>query len=144
MTNHDSVTLTGIVATTPRRLTTSTGLDIASFRYATTQRHYDQSAQKWVDGDTNWYTITAFRHLAIGVYSSINKGDRVIVTGRLRIRDWENNDKTGTSIDVEADTIGHDLNWGTSTFTRTPHKAAADDMPGQDTETTSPAPEPEA
>ena len=129
-----SITLTGLVATAPRRITTSAGLDIASFRLATTQRRYDQNTHTWVDGSTNWYTVTAFRHLAANTYTSIQKGDRVIVTGTVRIRDWESGEKTGTSIDVDADAIGHDLNWGTSTLTRTPKTA-----PAAEPESTSPA-----
>lgn len=74
---------------------------------------------KWVDGETNWYTITAFKNLAINTAGSINKGDRVIVTGELRVRDWDNGERAGTSVEVEAEAIGHDLSWGNSTFTRT-------------------------
>jgi single-strand DNA-binding protein len=138
----DQVTLTGIVATTPRRITTSDGLDIASFRLASTQRRYDQTMRQWVDAETNWYTVTAFRQLAINIYTSINKGDRVIVTGALRIRDWDNAGKTGTTIEVDADAIGHDLSWGSSNWSRTTSTAPAAEMPEQDTETTSPATEP--
>ena len=138
----DQVTLTGIVATTPRRITTSDGLDIASFRLASTQRRYDQTMRQWVDAETNWYTVTAFRQLAINIYTSINKGDRVIVTGALRIRDWDNAGKTGTTIEVDADAIGHDLSWGSSNWSRTTSTAPAAEMPEQDTETTSPDTEP--
>lgn len=115
----DSITLTGLVATSPRHLVTSEGLPITSFRLASTQRRFDRSQEKWIDGETNWYTITAFRQLAINGAGSISKGDRLIVTGRLRIRDWSNDERTGTNIDVEADAIGHDLSWGTAVYTRT-------------------------
>ncbi len=47
----DTITLTGLVATTPRHLVTSTGLPITTFRLASTQRRYDRAQQKWVDGD---------------------------------------------------------------------------------------------
>jgi single-strand DNA-binding protein len=42
-----------------------------------------------------------------------------MVSGRLKIRDWENTDRSGTTVEIEADNLGHDLFWGTSTFTRT-------------------------
>lgn len=115
----DTITLTGLVATPPRHIVTGEGLPITSFRLASAQRRYDRSQERWIDGDTNWYTITSFRQLAINASGSIAKGDRVVVTGRLRIRDWENGEKAGTNIDVEAEAIGHDLMWGTSTFSRT-------------------------
>ncbi|MGV8970486.1 MAG: single-stranded DNA-binding protein [Microbacteriaceae bacterium] len=115
----DLLTLRGFVATTPRHLVTSEGLPITSFRLASHQRRFDRTHDKWVDGDTNWYTVTSFRALAINTAGSIAKGDRVIVAGRIRIREWENGERTGTTIDVEADTVGHDLLWGTASFTRT-------------------------
>lgn len=114
----DTISLTGLVATTPKHVVTSTGLTITSFRFASTQRRYDRAEQKWVDGDTNWYTVAAFRQLATNVATSLQKGQRVIVTGRLRVRDWATEDKHGTNVEIDADAIGHDLSWGTTTFTR--------------------------
>lgn len=125
----DSITLTGLVATTPRHLTTSEGLAITSFRLASSQRRFDRAAQKWIDADTNWYTISAFRSLATNSASSVSKGDRVIVTGRLRIRDWENTDRSGTTVEIEADTLGHDMFWGTSAFTRVSSAQVSDTDP---------------
>jgi single-strand DNA-binding protein len=123
----DTLTLTGLVATTPRHLVTSEGLPITSFRLASTQRRYDRGTQKWIDGDTNWYTITAFRQLAINVVGSVNKGQRIVVSGKLRVRDWESGDRAGTTVEVDADAIGHDLSWGTSVFTRSVASAVAND-----------------
>lgn len=114
----DIITLTGLVATAPRHILTSEGLSITSFRLASTQRRFDRSADRWIDGETNWYTITSFRQLALNAASSVEKGQRVLVTGRLRIREWDNGERVGTTIDVEADSIGHDLAWGTARFTR--------------------------
>ena len=114
----DSITLTGLVATTPRHLVTSEGLPITSFRLASTQRRYDRGTQKWIDGETNWYTVTCFRQVAINVVGSITKGQRVLVLGALRVRDWESGDRAGTTVEIDAHSIGHDLAWGTSVFTR--------------------------
>ena len=82
----DALTLTGLVATTPRHLVTSEGLPITSFRLASTQRRYDRATEKWVDGETNWFTVTANRnafahvshtfthlHLSNATYSDANK-----------------------------------------------------------------------
>jgi len=123
----DSITLTGLVATTPRHLVTSEGLPISSFRLASTQRRYDRGAQKWIDGETNWYTVTAFRQLAINVVGSIAKGQRVVVTGRLRVRDWESGERAGTTVEVDADALGHDLAWGSAVFTRSIASTVAND-----------------
>jgi single-strand DNA-binding protein len=115
----DHLTITGLVATQPRHIVTSEGLPITSFRLASTQRRFDRSQARWIDGETNWYTITAFRQLAVHAAGSIEKGQRVVLSGRLRIRDWENGERTGTTVDIEAEALGHDLTWGTSVFTRT-------------------------
>jgi single-strand DNA-binding protein len=122
----DTITITGLVATVPRHLVTTEGLSITSFRLAATQRRFDRSHERWVDGDTNWYTITTFRQLAINAAGSVSKGDRVVATGRLRIRDWENGERAGTNVDIEADALGHDLSWGTSSFSRTIATAAVE------------------
>jgi single-strand DNA-binding protein len=53
----DVLTLTGLVATTPRHLVTSEGLPITSFRLASAQRRFDRSQERWIDGETNWYTV---------------------------------------------------------------------------------------
>jgi single-strand DNA-binding protein len=113
------ITVTGLVATTPRHLVTQDGLPITSLRLADSTRRFDKSQNKWVDGETNWYTITAFKQLAINVAGSVNKGDRIIVTGKLKVRDWDNGERAGTSVEIESVSIGHDLSWGTAVFTRT-------------------------
>lgn len=106
-----NITVSGLVATTPRHLVTSENLDITSFRLAELDSE-DESQS------TNWYTVVAFREIGVNASESIQKGDRVIVSGSLTIRDWDNGERTGTTVELNADTIGHDLNWGTSVFTR--------------------------
>ncbi|NQX36619.1 single-stranded DNA-binding protein [Herbiconiux sp. VKM Ac-2851] len=114
----DTMTLTGVVATAPRHITTNAGLDITSFRLASSQRRFDRERQKWVETDTNWYTVTGFRQLAQNMAASIEQGQRVVVSGRVRIRPWENAERSGTTIEIEADALGHDLGWGTAVWAR--------------------------
>lgn len=94
-----------------------------------TQRRYDTATEKWLDKDTNWYTITAFRDLAVNVVGSVIKGQRVVVTGALRVRDWESGERTGTNVEVDAETIGHDLRLGTSTCIRSVKNTAEGVVP---------------
>jgi len=115
----ETITVSGLVATTPRHLVTQDGLPITSFRLASSQRRFDRSQNRWVDGETNWYTVTAFRQLAINAAGSVSKGDRILVGGKLRVRDWDNGERAGTSVEIEAESLGHDLTWGSSVFTRT-------------------------
>lgn len=115
----EQITVQGLIATTPRHIKTQDGLDITSFRLASSQRRYDRNQNRWIDSETNWYTITAVKSLAVNAFASVNKGDRLIISGKLRIRDWDNGSSSGTSVEIEADSLGHDLSWGKSVFTRT-------------------------
>ena len=106
----NKLSVSGLVATTPRYILTAEGLEILSFRLASSID----------DGDiTNWYTVSAFRQLATNARDSINKGDRVVVSGSIKVRDWDNGERSGTSVEIEADFLGHDLTYGTSVFART-------------------------
>lgn len=115
----ETVSVAGLVATTPRYLVTQDNLPIVSFRLASSTRRFDRATSRWVDGETNWYTVTAFNTLATNANASIHKGDRIMLTGKLRVRDWDNGERSGTSVEIEADAMGHDLTWGNSEFTRT-------------------------
>jgi single-strand DNA-binding protein len=104
-----NVTITGLVATTPRYILTIEEVPIISFRLASEENS---------NGVINWYTITAFNKLAENVRDSVDKGHRVIVSGEMNIRDWDNGERTGTSVEVISNSVGHDLNYGTTEFTR--------------------------
>ncbi|WP_158603948.1 single-stranded DNA-binding protein [Cryobacterium tepidiphilum] len=123
---NDMTTVTGVVGTPPKHYVTASGLPITTFRLASGLRRFDKDKKAWVDAGTNWYNVSGFRHLAFNLARSINKGDHVLVTGRLKVRNWEKDDKRGTSMDLEADAVGHDLFWCTTTPVRSaPSPASA-------------------
>ena len=133
----DSITLTGIVATDPRHIVTTEGLAITTFRLASGQRKLDRATNTWVDADTNWYTVSTFRLLARNVARSVQKGQHVMLTGKLRQREWKSGDRSGTSVEVAAESLGHDLNWYMTTAIRTgmtsqtpPNSGSASTGPG--------------
>jgi single-strand DNA-binding protein len=112
------VTVTGVVASEPRAVRLEDGLRITSFRVASTTRRRERGGD-WVDGSTTWLTVTCWRALATNAAESVHKKDRVVVHGRLRTRDWVAADGTQrTSLEVDADAVGHDLSFGTSVFAR--------------------------
>ncbi len=117
-TMSDTITITGNVATTPEFKRSGAGLPITTFRVASSQRKFDRATATWSEQGTNWYQVSTFRGLAEHAFASIRKGDRVILTGRLRVRQWDNGTKQGTSVDIDADSLGHDLLWGTTTFVK--------------------------
>lgn len=94
---------------------------VASFRVATTPRHFQRKTGTWVDGDTQWYTVSAWRDLADNCGASLRRGDPVVVHGRLRVEKWTGSSGAEmTSFEIDATFVGHDLSRGTSQFTRTP------------------------
>lgn len=112
------ITLVGNIATPPQFKTLPSGLTIATFRLASSQRRFDQSSGGWVDGDRSFFTVSAYRRLAEHVHRSLNKGDRVVLTGRVKVREWENDSGKGTAVEIDAEAIGPDLMWGTTVFQR--------------------------
>lgn len=111
-----TVHVVGTVATEPRIIYPSSGTPLCSFRLASDERRYDREQQTWVEGTTNWFGVVCFRSLATHAHESFSKGDRVIVSGKLRVRNWEKDEKRGTAVEVEAEAVGHDLRWGVSRF----------------------------
>lgn len=105
----DRLTITGVVATTPRHIATSEGLAITSFRVATKPQRLNASDEVLSAAETNWYTVTAFHGLAVTAAKRLKKGDRIIASGLLRIRDWSQGERAGTTVEIEADSIGLEL-----------------------------------
>ncbi|MCX6499738.1 MAG: single-stranded DNA-binding protein [Arthrobacter sp.] len=126
---NDSITVRGFVATEIKTSTTPGGVATASFRLGSTGRRFDRSANAWVDGNTNWFTVQGYRQLAGNMGCSIKKGQRVIIVGRLKMRSWEKDGRVHHVAEIDAESVGHDLMWGSANFTRT---AGGSPVPGQD------------
>lgn len=116
----DTLTLRAFVATAPTLRTTASGVPVTNFRVASTPRWYDQAAGVFREGETNWYTINAFRALAQNTVRSLRVGQPVIVTGRLKVKKWDRDENTTiTNVEIDATTVGHDLTFGTALYERT-------------------------
>lgn len=129
---NDNVTILGRVGADPKRSETANGVAVVNFRVASTQRRFDSKTQTWIDAGTNWYNVSAFRQLADHVKSSLHQGDGVIVTGKLKLREWENAERKGMSADIDAEAIGHDLRWGASAFAKASRPSAAQESVPED------------
>lgn len=138
MTDH--ITVIGNIASIPERRELPGGGIAVGFRLASTQRRLDNG--QWVDVHTNWYSVSAYRKLAEHALSSLEKGQRVIVTGRFRVKQWESGGKTGTVAEIDADGLGPDLMFGTATFRRSSTPAEAGLAPATDAWATSTPGEP--
>lgn len=113
-----NVSINGNVVGEPVMVPTKTGVAMCSLRVAVNSRKFDKVSMSWLDGDTTYFNVTSWRGLAENVGSSVKKGDPVVVVGKLRVREWTKDEKSGTSVEIEAASIGHDLSRGSSAFTR--------------------------
>ncbi|WP_455112353.1 single-stranded DNA-binding protein [Rothia mucilaginosa] len=128
----DTILIRGFTASDPALSTLPNGVPVVNFRLASTPRWQDATGT-WKEGTTNWYTVKAYRRLAQNIATSIEKGQPLVVSGRQRISRWNREDGTqGTTVEVDALGIGHDLNYGTSTFARTVEKRTVNEgsLPG--------------
>lgn len=116
---ENTAVVVGNLAADPEYRRLDNGIEVANFRVGSTRRRFDRTTSTWVDGETSWWRVSCWRALAANVAESLRKGDRVVVVGRVRTTSWETQEgRSGTSVEVEADAIGHDLTWGKSSFTR--------------------------
>jgi single-strand DNA-binding protein len=116
--NDIITTVVGNAVTDVSLRTTTSGASVASFRLASNSRRFDKATKSWVDQEPSYLSITAWSQLAENVALSVHKGQSVVVTGKLKVRQWQDGDKNGTAVEIDAQAIGHDLNRGTSDFTK--------------------------
>lgn len=117
--NETTVTVVGHVATEPTLRSTSGGARVTSFRLASTERRFDKGLSAWRDAHTTFFTVTAWRAMAENVCGSVQKGQPVVVHGRLRDSSYDNRDgQRRTVLEIEAFALGHDLSRGVAVFTK--------------------------
>jgi single-strand DNA-binding protein len=119
MSNETVITIIGNLTDDPELRFTASGVALARFSIASTPRRFDKDKGEYVDGDTLFLRATAWRQLAENVAESLQRGQRVIATGRLRQSNWETpeGDKR-SSIDLEVDEIGPSLTFATAKVTK--------------------------
>jgi single-strand DNA-binding protein len=119
MVNEAQFSVTGYIATSPKLGYTRDGTRTLSMRVGWTPRRFDRATQDWVDQPSSFISVQCFRKVAEHAGFCLHRGDPILVRGTLRVREYE--DQTGakrTSVDVVADTLGHDLSRGMSMFAR--------------------------
>jgi single-strand DNA-binding protein len=113
--NH--TTIVGNLVDDPELRFTNTGIAVANMRVAVTQRM--QQDGEWRDGDTSYLKVHVWRGQAEHLADSLSKGDRVMVTGRLRQRSWETPEGERRSVtEIEADEVGASLKFATAKVER--------------------------
>jgi single-strand DNA-binding protein len=114
----NSVTLVGNITRDPELRFTTGGRGVASFGLAVNRRY--QVNGEWQD-QTSYFNIVAWGQLGENAASSLTKGMRVVVSGRLEQREYQNREgEKRTTIEINADEIGPSLRWATASVERNP------------------------
>jgi single-strand DNA-binding protein len=102
---NDTITTSGMVCTVPRYLKLDNGVSLTSFRFSSQQTRFDAKCGKFVEGNTNWYTVVAYGDFADVLAKEAQKGDKVTVVGEIIIRDWSDVDCAGTTVELVAKSV---------------------------------------
>jgi single-strand DNA-binding protein len=119
MAGETIITVVGNLTADPELRYTQSGLAVANFTIASTPRTFDRQANDWKDGEALFLRASCWREFAEHVAGSLTKGSRVIATGRLKQRSYD--DREGnkrTAIELEVDEIGPSLRYATAQVTR--------------------------
>lgn len=120
MSQDNQITLRGYLTQEPRLFQrTAEAIPVADIRVGSTPRRLNRDTGEWVEAPASYYTVKCWRRLAINAASSLHKGDTVIIRGRFYTNTWvDSQQQTRTTLEIEADSIGHDLAYGWSHFLR--------------------------
>lgn len=127
--NETLITLVGNLVEDPKLRITEQGVDVASFRIASTPRWRDREGG-WTDGSTLFLGVTCWRQLAVNLGTSgLRRGDPLIVSGKLSTRSYEKDGQQRSVVELEAVAVGPDLNRGTVVFRRSARPSEAAGSP---------------
>ncbi len=119
MTGETVITIVGNLTAEPNLSYTQNGLPVANFTIASTPRNFDRASGEWKDGEALFLRASVWREFAEHVAGSLTKGSRVIATGRLKQRSYQDREGNNrTSIELEVDEIGPSLRYATAQVTR--------------------------
>jgi single-strand DNA-binding protein len=119
MINEASFSVNGYVATQPKYGMTRAGDKTLYMRVGWTPRRLDRTTGEWADQPTSFVSVTCYRKVAENAGFSLRRGDAVVLKGTLRVREYGDGDgPKRNSVEVVADSIGHDLTRGVSFFRR--------------------------
>jgi single-strand DNA-binding protein len=121
MAGETIITVIGNLTGDPELRFTPSGAAVANFTVASTPRTFDRQSSEWKDGETLFMRCSVWREAAENVAESLHRGTRVIVTGRLKSRSWDDKE-TGqkrTVIEMDVDEVAPSLRYATTKITKT-------------------------
>ncbi len=118
MANGNNVTVVGNATRDPELRFTNSGQAVATFGLAVNRRWQNRQTQEWEES-VSFFDVTCWAQLAENVAESVQKGSRVLVTGRLDQRSWETQDgEKRSKVEIIADEVGPSLRWATAQVTK--------------------------
>ena len=121
-----TVTIVGNVTRDPEMRYTPSGAAKASFGVAVSRRWQNRNTNEWEEA-TSFFNVVCWREQAENASESLNKGSRVIVTGRLEQRSWETDQGDKRSkVEIIADEVAPSLRWATADITRNERREGGD------------------
>jgi single-strand DNA-binding protein len=115
MAGETTITVIGNLTDDPELRFTTSGAAVAKFRIASTPRTLDRASGEWKDGEPLFLACSVWRQAAENVAESLQRGSRVIVSGRLRQRSYETKEgEKRTVYELEVDEIGPSLRYATA------------------------------
>jgi single-strand DNA-binding protein len=120
MAGDTTLTLIGNLTADPELRFTPSGAAVANFTVASTPRTFDRQSNEWKDGETLFMRCSVWRDAAENVAESLQRGSRVIVTGRLKSRSYDTKEgEKRTVMELEVDELGPSLRYATAKVNRT-------------------------
>src|SRR5689334_6133530 len=120
MAGDTVITIIGNITNDPELRFTPSGAAVANFTVASTPRAFDRQSNEWKDGETLFMRCSVWRDAAENVAESLQRGSRVIVTGRLKSRSYETKEgEKRTVVELEVDELGPSLRYATAKVNKT-------------------------
>ena len=120
MAGDTTLTIIGNLTNDPELRFTPSGAAVANFTVASTPRMFDRQSNEWKDGETLFMRCSVWRDAAENVAESLQRGSRVIVTGRLKSRSYETKEgEKRTVVELEVDELGPSLRYATAKVNKT-------------------------
>jgi len=120
MAGDTVITIIGNLTADPELRFTPSGAAVANFTVASTPRQFDRTSNEWKDGETLFMRCSVWRDAAENVAESLQRGARVLVSGRLKSRSYETKEgEKRTVIEMDVDEVGPSLKYATAKVNRT-------------------------
>ncbi|MFC7490619.1 MULTISPECIES: single-stranded DNA-binding protein [unclassified Knoellia] len=120
MAGETVITIVGNLTGDPELRFTPSGAAVANFTVASTPRTFDRQSNEWKDGETLFMRCSVWRDAAENVAESLQRGTRVIVTGRLKSRSYETKEgEKRTVIEMDVDEVGPSMKYATAKVNKT-------------------------